>query len=88
MQDSRVPQVTGDRQTTNGTPLDGFPSCLFDDPVHIFDDTGVLFGSQTMTTRDIRGQASSNSPNLTGQTSQFKGDTGDNSPKVTISIRR
>lgn len=88
MNDSRVPQISLDPQSTNSNPLAGYPSCLVDDPVYLVDDSRVLVGSQTMTTQDIRGQASSNSPNLTGQTNQFKGDIGDNTPKVTISIRR
>ena len=88
MTDSRVPQITGQPQPHSTTPLDGFPSCLVDDPVYLVDSSLVLVGSQTTPIGDIKMATSTNAPKETGSTLNIKLNTQTNAPHTTTQIRR
>jgi hypothetical protein len=88
MTDSRVPQITGQAQPHIVTPLDGFPSCLVDDPVYLVDSSLVLVGSAITPIGDIKLATSNNAPKQTGDTLQLKTSTQSNAPPTTIRIRR
>jgi len=87
MIDDRKPVGSIDAVSSNSNPLAGYQTAIFDDPVHIFDDPNILFGSQTTST-NIRVGADSNAPSLSGSTYTPKSDTGDNSPSISIELRR
>lgn len=88
MQDSRIPQATGAAQPLKQTALDGFPSCLVDDPVFLVDDSRVLTGSPTTSISDIKIGTSTNAPTMTSTVPTFKTSTKSNAPSTTVKIRQ
>lgn len=87
MTDSRVPQITMDAQPLTATPLDGYPSALVDDPVYLVDDPNILVGSQAQSMPDARTGSRSTTPVTTGNTYSSNGNSDNNAPKSTITIR-
>ena len=85
--DSRVPQVTGKAQPHTVTPLDGYPSCLVDDPVYTVDSPYVLVGSPITPIGDIKLATSTNKPKTTGTSLRIKNKTDTNAPHITSRIR-
>jgi len=88
MIDDRKPTGRIDPQVLTNSPLSGYESAIFDDPVHIFDDPDVLFGSQSTPIATMRTASDSNSPNINGFTYSPKSGTGDNAPNISIQVRR
>jgi hypothetical protein len=88
MNDSRIPQVTTyPSQVLMETALDGFPSCLVDDPVYLVDDSRILVGSLTVASSDIKLNSNSTTPNITNSNLTFKTNSSNNAPNVTIQPR-
>ncbi len=84
MTDSRTPQISAKPQPLTVTPIDGYPSALVDDPVYLVDDSNILVGSQAVVSKDIRIEASTNAPDLTGDSLDFKTETYTDSPSASI----
>ena len=86
--DSRVPQITSSPQPHTITPLDGYPSCLVDDPVYLVDSSLVLVGSQTTPIGDIKLSITSNAPTTTTYIPTMRLNTKSNAPHNTTRILR
>ena len=85
--DSNIPFGTIPSQPLTTTALDGYPSCLVDDPVYLVDDSRILVGSQTQSMPDARTGSRSTTPVTTGNTYSSNGNSDNNAPKSTITIR-